>query len=376
MATIKKILNAKDVFSARSITHEYIPITGSVVSGTYADPTLANSNIRRYSHGMFESTYDYPFSSASSNHLCDITFGVYGDSTIAPLVITGSGTSATNQADAKKNIYAEMAAILVGVDETGSVRPFDRLGNFGTTTVTNKMNTAYFVNFSRLLTKDGIQEGSFELLFSTGSLWGAAHGAAGGTPVRISDSGSVTQNSVAGEYRVLYSASAGESLNDTKAVGLLYKQYGVAVLELSSSVITGCLDNNDQLVSSSLHEYLTYGPASTTASINELGAGFRNRWKNLTFNNNVEINSTIYNCYGAPHEFNYSSNPTYVDATGSIRTRLSPNNTPSYNEDLKVYITSVGLYDSKGTLLAVGKISEPVEKRPSNDFTVRLRLDY
>ena len=44
-----KALTTADAVQTRNLLHEAIPITGSIVSGTYAD-----ENIKTYSHGMFE----------------------------------------------------------------------------------------------------------------------------------------------------------------------------------------------------------------------------------------------------------------------------------------------------------------------------------
>ena len=59
MATTFKTLGAKDVTSTRSLLHEAIPITGSIVSGTYVQGA-SETNIKDYSHGMFQSVFDYP----------------------------------------------------------------------------------------------------------------------------------------------------------------------------------------------------------------------------------------------------------------------------------------------------------------------------
>ena len=40
------------------------------------------------------------------------------------------------------------------------------------------------------------------------------------------------------------------------------------------------------------------------------------------------------------------------------------------------YITTVGLYSADNELLAVAKLSEPLKKTPSNELTLRVRLDY
>jgi len=47
------------------------------------------------------------------------------------------------------------------------------------------------------------------------------------------------------------------------------------------------------------------------------------------------------------------------------------------SQDVPVsYVTSVGLYSSDNELLAVSKLSEPLKKDPSTEFTIRVRLDY
>ena len=40
------------------------------------------------------------------------------------------------------------------------------------------------------------------------------------------------------------------------------------------------------------------------------------------------------------------------------------------------YITGVGLYSSTNELMAVAKLSEPLKKDPTNELTLRVRLDY
>ena len=45
-------------------------------------------------------------------------------------------------------------------------------------------------------------------------------------------------------------------------------------------------------------------------------------------------------------------------------------------DEPKTYITTVGLYSSANELLAIAKLSEPLKKDPSNEITLRVRLDY
>jgi hypothetical protein len=78
-------------------------------------------------------------------------------------------------------------------------------------------------------------------------------------------------------------------------------------------------------------------------------------------------------CRAAADEFNYSSNPTFVDNSNRIVV-IDPG-----QEDVQQsfsYITSVGLYDANDNLLAVAKLSRPVQKSPERDLTLRVRLDF
>ena len=139
----KKLDSAKDAVNTRTLLHEAIPLTGTIVSGTYSD-----NNIKDYSHGMFQSVYDYPYLSSSANHIFDITVGVSANS--------GIYSSMTSQKDKKRNIYNQMAQVLMGYDHTGSILRFDEDGDI--TGGGTKLDDVFFLNFSRLLVKDEIKK--------------------------------------------------------------------------------------------------------------------------------------------------------------------------------------------------------------------------
>ena len=81
MATTYKAFNtATDVISTRTLLHEAIPLTGALLSGTYTVSPNTEENIKNYSHGMFQSVFDYPYLSSSANHIFDITFGLHTNS--------------------------------------------------------------------------------------------------------------------------------------------------------------------------------------------------------------------------------------------------------------------------------------------------------
>ena len=95
----------------------------------------------------------------------------------------------------------------------------------------------------------------------------------------------------------------------------------------------------------------------------------RRRIDRLAFNNTTELNSTIYFCRINHNDFNYSSNPTYLQES-KIRVKESTEDAPIS------YISTVGLYSADNELLAVAKLSEVLRKDPTNEMTLRVRLDY
>lgn len=350
MATTFKTFLNNDITSTKTLLHEAIPVTGTIVSGTYSD-----NNIKNYAHGMFQSVYDYPYLSSSANHIFDLTIGY-----------ATSVSGASNTQNAKKlNLYNQMAQVLVGHDATGSIREFDQDGNFIGTTG-DKITRPIFINFARLLSKDEVKKGSFTLkIFGDTTFTQAGYS---GTPITIQDTNAQNDyrvNSPAGEYGIL-SASAGAS-SGTPACGLIFYQAGVAVLDgsaiftTSSTVVAA---NSEMDAAGQSWDQITTGSA-ITASCDAI----RNRLQEVSFNNTTELNSTIHFCRVNHNDFNYSANPTYLSQS-KIRVKNSTTDAPVS------YITTVGLYSADNELLAVAKLSEPLKKDPTNEMTIRVRLDY
>jgi hypothetical protein len=91
----------------------------------------------------------------------------------------------------------------------------------------------------------------------------------------------------------------------------------------------------------------------------------------MTFQNNTNINSTLVFCRATADEFNYSANPTFTDDNGNLVVIDDPTTDRTFS-----YITTVGLYDANDNLLAVAKMSRPIEKNDEKDLTFRVRLDF
>ena len=70
---------------------------------------------------------------------------------------------------------------------------------------------------------------------------------------------------------------------------------------------------------------------------------------------------------------NYSTNPTYVTED---TTRVGALKYDCFVENSITYITSIGLYNAKRELLAVAKLSRPIQKSLENDVLIKIRLNW
>jgi hypothetical protein len=300
--------------------------------------------------------------SSSANHIFDITWGYSTGS-------FGTDGSALVQQAKKVNIYNEMSLILNTLDISGNIRSFDRDGEHDTNTA-DDMNETLFLNFTRLLAKDEIKKGSWRMsYFASCSFSGTTEGKPeyGGLNV-LGDYNGINDyriNSPAGEYALLFTSSfhATHHGGNNPPVGHLYYQAAIAVI--TASIFQNEFgDQSMGAITGSVTDLLKSG------TINQLADGLRYAIKNVQFNNTTELNSSIYFCRAHNTDFNFSSNPTYLSASEII---VKGNNPLA---DPVSYITTVGLYSPDNELLAVAKVSEPLKKTPSNEVTLRVRLDY
>jgi len=394
MATTFKTFANNDVSTTRTLLHESIPLTGTIVSGTYGGQTVATgseSNIKNYSHGLFQSVYDYPHLSSSSNHIFDITFGYHSRSQLNKGFDQAAGYSgdegnrrinavANTMNTQKKNIYNQMAQLLMGHDITGNIKPF-QLPNG------QEILEAYFINFSRLLVKDEIKKGSFSMVLGTGSVYNTGDGSDADHNTfkmlrKYHDEGAATTyytDSPAGEYSVITSSvlagvNPPDEAGNTNITGsgILFYQAGIMVLSCSDDMmrtVTASIGDPALHAGDATTNIGVWSSVLTGSSISGTAHALRHRIQNISFNNTTELNSSIYFCRANHNEFNYSSNPTYASAS-KLRVKSTSMDQPVS------YITTIGMYSADNELLAVAKLSEPLKKTPDTELTLRVRLDY
>jgi hypothetical protein len=411
MATFKTISSA-DIKTTRSNLNQLIDFVEEDVSGStsrksyqvFVTGTTADSGV---TSSLYQTVFDQNFQLQTANELFDLTVGLFFNSEI----VTGSQTGTDGNGKLlfpsqslmmreKVNIYRQYAQLLLGNAESRFVAPF------GSTTSTDNIDEALFINFKRLFVRDGIKRETFAMRFYQSASAGApgqdGESDKGKTNIsRGTVSGSVIFTDVGSAANIERSNTGGDvgnvvnSSNTSEKVGLLFYQQGIAVLDLSKItsgsqkmsgsisavgntngvVEMGRLDGThgnpnakfipDFLVSGSIDEIVNH------ISTVRFGSGSQTF---LTFQNNTQINSTLVFCRATADEFNFSSNPTYTNSDGRIK--VIDEGVVAGTQKAFSFVTTVGLYDANEQLLAVAKLSRPVEKNDEKDLTFRVRLDF
>jgi hypothetical protein len=164
-----------------------------------------------------------------------------------------------------------------------------------------------------------------------------------------------------------YEGQLGAGIGGAGAATHTYATGAGSITDLND---VGLNANTDQVAYNNYDGLLEHG------SIDQACNAIRGRIIDLSFNNTTELNSTIYFCRVNHNDFNYSSNPTYLgdkgggESNSKIRVKRSTLDAPVS------YLTTIGLYSADNELLAVAKLSEPLRKDPTNEMTLRVRLDY
>ena len=97
---------------------------------------------------------------------------------------------------------------------------------------------------------------------------------------------------------------------------------------------------------------------------------FGSATKGFTLNSKEDLSSDFIFCRAKSQEYNYSSNPSFISSsTGAILF-------DSFIDNPTTYITTVGLYNESQELLAVAKLSRPLEKDFTKELLVRVKLDF
>ena len=218
-------------------------------------------------------------------------------------------------------------------------------------------NDIYVININRSRYKNNLKPGTLNLTLS-GSGLGKLHL----TDDSITSTGSAVITNAGRQFNIV-SGSSGVRLGsstiqvtDSGSYGLFYPDSGFIVLnpaaidhqisDLVPGVTANTADNNHQKL------------------VNAIGGGI-----SFTVDSEEKISSRYYFTRIKNSEFNFTTNPSFIDNSGNLRYTTMENNP-------KVYITTVGLYNDTDDLVAVAKLSQPIAKDFSKEALIRVKLDY
>ncbi len=336
--SFKEFDQSKDISSQRSVVNEVIPLTGSFFSGaagTYVKTYINITSGSVVSGGFWETIYDGAPTSTSASALVDLTYGHSSASLVA-------GYSQTHINAEKQRSYKSLARLLLGSTTS--------LFQFGST----NYHEVFALLLKRRIYKDEIKKGTVTVTLQV----------SGGTGdvLALTDAGAASSYTVgiAGDEATLYSGST--------AVGKVYYNAGIVVFATGVFVPFG--GTQSTYWSGSTASAMNLNQVPITGNIDNVVNGFRNRINQVQFQNQTNLHSTIYFCRALNSEFNYSTNPTFVDSEG----RIIP--TSGTDNQTRAYMTKVGMYDINDNLLAAASLSEPVKKSPDSEVVVRVKLSY
>jgi hypothetical protein len=404
MAIFKEILPS-DIKSQKTSINQIIDIIQSDISGSSLDNTRRKYQVFAtggagspgLTSSLYQTVYDQDYTLQTSNPMVDITFGLYHDSDIVTNCMLGVDStgkelfpSQSLMMREKMDIYRQFAAGLLGSADEQFVAKFD------STSANDKIDAALFFNFKRLFYRDKIKPDTFAMkMYKSSSFTSVAIDTPNINKTSESNARLYTDVSVDSNRVFTYGGQVGNivnAANTAESVGLVFYDRGVIVLDIEkvmsgSDVISGSIRAINSAGNIVLSPVVggSYSPEQkvipdlvVSASIDDIldhvcGTRFSSGSSDaaMTFQNITGINSTLVFCRAGVDEFNYSSNPTYIDEENIIRVIEDEETDQAFS-----YITSIGLYDVNDNLLAVAKLSRPVKKDPAQDLTFKIRLDF
>lgn len=294
------------------------------------------------------------YQTASSDVNAEVQFSVaYGH-------ISGSGSAYFNPAIIDKtptrDIYGQFRTLIYGDENT----PF----TFGSSNYTSKDIVVISVNRARF--KESFNPGSITLTLANN----------GGDVLKLTDDSTVTSTATyIGTSRV-YQLLSGSYNNVYSSNYTISGSYGMIIPDEGLIILNPRALANPVGVLGGLNITWNEDSANTVATANpsynynnrkafELlsnGGGFR-------LQNYETITSRYFFVRVKNADGNYTTNPTVIDSNGNLLyTSLI------YNP--QTFITTVGMYNNAGDLVAVAKLNKPLVKDFTKELLLRVKLDF
>ena len=310
---------------------------------TSSTQDIAAATDRTASGFFYKNVYNALASTDTSEIQYSISYGHKAGSGSLPFTANDPEYSAT------RAIYGQYRSLVYG-DET---RNFTFNGH--------EPNGIYVLNIERARYKQALRLGSLNLTLSGSS----ATGIIKLTDDSATSSGSAVLTNLGRQYNIV-SGSDGvrvggnlTQVTDSGSYGLFYPDAGVIILNQ---------DPLDATVADGGIVLATGESATNDENISKL-ADAVHLGKYFEQDTQEDISSQFYFVRARNKEFNYTTNPSYIDANGNLSFTSMIDNPVSY-------ITTIGLYNDANELLAVSKLSQPITKDFTKEALIKVKLDY
>ena len=334
-------------FDNRDIVNDISKVTTSTWTGNTNELTTVHTSSLQAVLGSptssgahFIDVYD----KATSDSTAEVQYSIaYGNK------VGGGSKNFTNAAGAlgispSRNIYSQYRQLVHGSETT----------NFNFTDYTP--DDIYVININRSRYKHSLKPGSLNLVIGSLHL----------TDDSVTTSGSSIVTNAGRQYNIV-SGSNGTRLGsntvhvtDSGSYGFFYPDSGFIVLNPATlDATTG--DGGIALA--------TVTTTNNQSDNHQKLANKINTGNSFIVDSEEKISSTYYFARARNHEYNYTTNPSFVDDSGNVLVN-------SMIDNPTVYITTVGMYNDAGDLLAVAKLSQPVTKDFTKEALIRVKLDY
>ena len=216
----------------------------------------------------------------------------------------------------------------------------------------------YVINIERSRFKHNLKPGTLDLRLSGSSGMEVLHL----TDDSVTLTGSSTSTNAGRQFNIV-SGSLGTMLGTnltqvaaSGSYGFFYPDSGFIILNPSAlkqnvdgltSTVTA---NNDSKNHQKLYNHISGG-------------------KHFIVDSQEKVSSQFYFTRATNTEFNYTTNPSFIDNVGNL-------NFTSMIDNPTTFITTIGLYNDSGDLVAVAKLSQPVTKDFTKEALIRVKLDY
>ena len=247
----------------------------------------------------------------------------------------------------------------------------------------NEVNHFYAVNINRSKFGDKLDPGNFELNIAELNGLSYANNLFTGSNVQVSSSNkiitliddsldSIDQYEHSQKPAVVRNLVSGSLANgiynpsSPEYYGKVYPDQGTIIIsaeKLNSSVTFNTFTGSNANGENTIKFFKSISGSAESSNLGFVARGVEIKHQQSIF---IRVNS---------NEMNYSNNPTFVN-TDSTLGRIGKPYFDSFVYNPYTYVTTIGLYNDNKDLLAVAKLSKPLQKSFNSEISITVKLEY